>query len=1037
LADDPPDLGAFDPDALLVSVIPRRDVPALHRPGYRPSWWKDRTDEPTFDWRHPRGTAQNRAGTRALAHVVTLREALTTFYETHAHGLLYVLYGPDDRPVSPHPRLTKDSLEWLREQGFSVRCPLLWVDIDNPKTNGKKTPWTPETKAADQALRASKEVLRTAGFYYTRNGARIVQPLATPLEPEDLEDALHAWLHELAMAGLCPDERCKDWTHIFLLPRVMRLDDGVASRSDSDAEMPTRAIVPPRRVLDFSDLPPVTDSEVPSHAPRVVKSRLPRPKRQTTIEFLPLPVQFEPFVAHVATAIAEVNPTGYFHDLALCVAGWLCQRGVVHRACVPAITREILAQASTLLRIPKSAVLHHTAGVDTVARFESGETVKGEHALHALFPRVAQAIEQALGLIASPPPADGDTEQRVAPTLLFARNHQSAWLNDLKHGVNALASQPGLGKSYATRELMLRRLHAHLDLPEALRTRTTLAHAKSGVTAPTHDLAREYVRELRAALGDGPEAHALVARVYSPASLLHASGTHVCRYPEQAQALQAAGLSMAYELCDGRHKHPCEYRDRCAAYGGIDGESEALIQIGVHPHVGRMTRHVGAHGLLVLDEPPSTILTHALTASALAQALAFEGLGRRYAAALRPALTTLWHALKAGFDGPLEVPEMMRVGVGGVDFDDLCRAMIATDTPNTEDPVEIVTACALGAHEPEARSQAPNFAWPHIARAKAQPAYAATLRDVGATYDAVYRTLVAEVEHRARDLAKNADLATNADQPTTPRCWIDRDATPEALVIKRFDDDLTEALNHDGVTLVLDGSLEASKELYELATGGKFPTLRVEAPDGAKITRVHKQMPCSRRTWFKDKVPVWTGPLNSALSELLLWIKKTVAPSVLEVTGRSVPRVGLITYRAVHLALEALLDPAKVASGPPDGLTVADLEAARATWGGMGWESAHWTMGHYGAIRGVNSFAEQDLDALATIGDPRSNLGDVVRECQLIAAFDPDLRMGVLCNAEVEQAQERFRSVTRTRLGYLLHVGSVPPRYWGGRYDLE
>jgi hypothetical protein len=69
-----------------------------------------------------------------------------------------------------------------------------------------------------------------------------------------------------------------------------------------------------------------------------------------------------------------------------------------------------------------------------------------------------------------------------------------------------------------------------------------------------------------------------------------------------------------------------------------------------------------------------------------------------------------------------------------------------------------------------------------------------------------------------------------------------------------------------------------------------------------------------------------------------------------------------------------------------------------------------------------------DVDALATLGDPWPNLGDVKNDVAFLGLADAwETRLEALCRAELEQAHGRMRVVHRRRPGRALHVGNVLP----------
>jgi len=103
------------------------------------------------------------------------------------------------------------------------------------------------------------------------------------------------------------------------------------------------------------------------------------------------------------------------------------------------------------------------------------------------------------------------------------------------------------------------------------------------------------------------------------------------------------------------------------------------------------------------------------------------------------------------------------------------------------------------------------------------------------------------------------------------------------------------------------------------------------------------------------------------------------------------------------------------------------LELVRSTLGPLlrSWPG-ELRLAHYGAVRGLNDFA--DVDSLITLGDPWPNLGDVRNDVAFLGLEESwEARLEDLCRAELEQAHGRLRTIHRTRPGRALHVGNVLP----------
>jgi hypothetical protein len=87
-------------------------------------------------------------------------------------------------------------------------------------------------------------------------------------------------------------------------------------------------------------------------------------------------------------------------------------------------------------------------------------------------------------------------------------------------------------------------------------------------------------------------------------------------------------------------------------------------------------------------------------------------------------------------------------------------------------------------------------------------------------------------------------------------------------------------------------------------------------------------------------------------------------------------------------------------------------------------ENLTWCVGHYNALRGLDAWS--GLDGVATIGDPRPNLGVVQKEA-LYASVDPGQRVDRAAASELEQAHGRLRTPHRTMPGWACHIGLILP----------
>lgn len=172
----------------------------------------------TSDWRAERGSPENLRGVRPDYQVMHVDGALRQHWSTDAHFVLYIVRH-NGTPIMKQPRVNKDGLEWLREEGYELTLEGLAADIDNP---GHRV-WSSQEEAR-VAVMAAKGKTPTAIVYATRGGLRIVQPVTRRLRPEEAEGSIATWLGQLEVAGLVPDRACLDWTRHYRLPHVVRAE---------------------------------------------------------------------------------------------------------------------------------------------------------------------------------------------------------------------------------------------------------------------------------------------------------------------------------------------------------------------------------------------------------------------------------------------------------------------------------------------------------------------------------------------------------------------------------------------------------------------------------------------------------------------------------------------------------------------------------------------------------------------------------------------------------------------------------------------
>jgi len=164
----------------------------------------------------------------SLHQVMSLGDMLSTTFATDAHFTVYFVTG-----LPQWPLLRKSVLQEFRNQSQDVLATHMAFDWDNPKTGDQKTPWT------EALWNQFVELINTnpdpivqswSAMYSTRNGARLIYKLSTPVPVDVLEEHLVWMLRHFRSVGLPLtdpdgwgfDTSCKDWTRRFRCPKVLR-----------------------------------------------------------------------------------------------------------------------------------------------------------------------------------------------------------------------------------------------------------------------------------------------------------------------------------------------------------------------------------------------------------------------------------------------------------------------------------------------------------------------------------------------------------------------------------------------------------------------------------------------------------------------------------------------------------------------------------------------------------------------------------------------------------------------------------------------
>ena len=129
---------------------------------------------------------------------LSLQEAMGRYYNTNAYCIPYYTQ------AHHAPRINKSAMAYVQDLDiWSVKWDVMFLDFDTyfgPDKHENHVPWTPESKA--QVIEWYKETvvsgICTWGFYLSKNGFRLVQPLPYTVEiGEDYEKLYRGFMHFL------------------------------------------------------------------------------------------------------------------------------------------------------------------------------------------------------------------------------------------------------------------------------------------------------------------------------------------------------------------------------------------------------------------------------------------------------------------------------------------------------------------------------------------------------------------------------------------------------------------------------------------------------------------------------------------------------------------------------------------------------------------------------------------------------------------------------------------------------------------------
>lgn len=871
--------------------------------------------------------------------------------------------------MTHQPRINKPGLPHFEHP---VEMGVLFCDVDNPN----HALWTEQLFADAMEQYERLDVLQNAGIYHTAHGRRIVQPIDSPIPVQEVEPYIRRWFLTLEQAGLRVDWACRDWTRHYRLPHVHR--QGRPYRSPWVDLHRMRSIkIPPLEPYEVQIPKPTNRASPPRASPPLEWS-------QEIPSFWREPVQ------KIADAVREVSSE--WHTLFMAIAGALLSRKTPPEH-VPALCRAISLATRADTRTEDRQVSART----TVERWIAGHPTTGYTRLVRQWPGVAAALDEATAtgsearrwaLAALPAP-------EVEKTLEEATQGLEAAIQRAPPGVSLISAACGLGKTEAAIRVAIKRAEKKHTSQKATGARAPL-QSKTAISVDKNELAKQIQGKLEA---QGVS----VCRIFGPLSVTNDDGTPVCRYHAVANPLVAGGQSIQRELCEGRGLFHCAYHHGCTARLGYEGDSDARITIGPHALISALDSSAGSTGLLVIDEPPHLLETKPITLGDLdlveATASAFD---RDYMDAMRPALSAVraWIEGFGGIEAPTPVKDAIQKLSCMVDPGQLLDAQYAVKT--NADALE----CAVQAPLPDARNKSPPLRSTEVQKLRSSVEQARRVGRASGVLSCIYQAVTApwpiigRVEH-------------TLEQPI--------------LLVTSARRDLITALRRDGAVVVMDANIKINAPIYEKAMGYQSPLHEFRANDGAPIGRTHTWCSAASRThWLKAGKLMPKPSLVNAIRELFSWARE----------DPDAHKLGIITLKPIRLALEAILKPDseaaqeawKKAGQLEDTLATLrqKISPIIADWGG------EIVLGHYGAVRGLNTMA--DVDCLATLGDPWSNIGQVAHDMSYLGMPDQgNQRNEDLCRAELEQAHGRLRTIHRKRPGRALHIGRVLPSGTGWR----
>jgi hypothetical protein len=922
---------------------------------------------PTLEFRGWNGPQHD---ARPRMKVMTLKEALDTEFDTDA---MMTMYAPADGS-----RIHRVNNAGVPIYPKELYVSVFFADYDNePHESWKKLNRDPRASMVEWK---KIPMLSTAGIHTTLRGARIIQPLATPLRLAEANDYFQLWLAQLKEAGLTLDKSCDRSGRVWRAARVTRRDPE------------SGALVRYEPIFDLFDMRPIVP-EPP--APKAGSSEQGKRSRR---DQTPRPVRFDPIsdpgelwarrAVVIAHAVKQVSAE--WHSLFLVLAGALLDKGAPPSRLV-AICEAIARETGADTRIED----RRASAATTLERHYAALSTVGFTKLAAEHHAVAIALDASLAInteddlhrwrlsIAAP---DLPTADDVATQI-------ASLLENLDARLTLIASPPGTAKTRTATDVAIKRALTPYKSPDARGLRAP-PHSKTTIFVDKHEIGRELQAHIQ---GQG----ATVRRLFGPLSLRNSDGTPVCHYHDVAQHLVAGGQSMQHVLCEGQNLGRCEHYDSCPAREGAEGPSNARILIAPHA----LMKKVGPSDLTFIDEHAAVLVTETFTAEDFeVTRVSLSDFVWRFAAGMRPALDAFEAWLREEKDTTTvrSVQDIVASHGSHVSAEDLRFARVQTGV-ESDDVVAFAKAVAI---DPDGRicdvPPLDHRVAMHRLRGNLQAS-----RRIGRA-SRLLKTLL-------HVLTTDSKVCVKVDEEG-PRC----------ASFTFQNEPLRRVLRESGAVAILDANAASHLPMYEALVSYPPVVHVLEARDAANVDRSHLRMTSAKRTdWFDGKQLLVNDPLVRAVSDAMHWAGE----------DPSTRSLAIITMKAVEVALRA-------ARAPNDREVEKEWAALRQTPEALararerlGHIMQAWQgeilFAHYGAVRGRNDL--QHVDALITLGDPRPNLGDVAIEAAF-AGYNKSARAlaNERCANELEQAQGRLRTVRRTRPSRALHVGAIRPagRAW-------